>query len=42
MAGNKVYYAKSQFLKSALHSKSTKMKLYTTLISPVVTYATKT
>jgi hypothetical protein len=42
MTDNKVYYANSELLKSALLSRSTKMKLYRTLITPVVTHATET
>jgi hypothetical protein len=42
MTGNKAYYANSQFLKSALLSRSTKMKLYRTLIRRAVTYAAET
>jgi hypothetical protein len=39
MTGNKAYYANSQLLKGALLSRSTKIKLYRTLIRLVVTYA---
>jgi hypothetical protein len=39
--GNKAYYANSQLLKSTFLSRSTKLKLYSTLISLVVTYATE-
>jgi hypothetical protein len=42
MAGNKAYYANSQLLRSALLSRSTKLKLYRTLIRPVVTCAPET
>jgi len=37
--GNKVYYAKQFFFKSRLVSKKSKLKLYWSIIRPVVTYA---
>jgi hypothetical protein len=42
MTGNKAYYANSQLLKSTLLARSAKLKLYRTLIRPVVTYAAET
>jgi hypothetical protein len=42
MTGNKAYYANGQLLKSALLSRSNKIKLYRTLIRLVITYATET
>jgi hypothetical protein len=36
--GNKAYYAKSKLIKSKLLKKNAKMKIYKTVIGPVVTY----
>lgn len=41
MAGHRAYFANIKFHKSALLSKSTKMKLYKTGIRPVVCYGTE-
>ena len=35
---NKTYYACSKLIKSKLLEKNTKMKIYKTMIRPVVTY----
>jgi hypothetical protein len=40
--GNKAYYANQAFFKSKLLSKKTKLKIYWTLVSPVITYACET
>ena len=40
--GNKVYYAKQFFFKSRLVSKKSKLKLYWSIIRPVVTYGCET
>jgi len=40
--GNKGYYANSKLIKSKLLKKNTKMKIYKTMIRPVVTYASET
>jgi len=40
--GNKAYYANSKLIKSKLLKKNTKMKIYQTMIRPVVTYASET
>jgi hypothetical protein len=36
--GNKAYYANSKLIKSKLLNKNSKIKIYKTMISPVVTY----
>jgi hypothetical protein len=40
--GTKVYYANLKFFKSQLVTKSSKLKLYRSVIRPIVTYALKT
>jgi hypothetical protein len=40
--GNRAYYANAELLKSKLLKRSTKMRIYLTLIRPGVTYASKT
>jgi hypothetical protein len=40
--GNKAYYANQSFFKSRLVSKKSKLKLYWTIIRPIVTYSRET
>ena len=40
--GIKAYYANQKFFKSRLVTKSSKLKLYRTVIRPIVTYASET
>jgi hypothetical protein len=39
--GNKAYYAKQELFKNKLLTKKTKLRMYKTLVRPVVTYATE-
>ena len=39
---NKAYFANLKLLKSSLLTKSTKLKIYQTLIRPIVSYAAET
>ena len=40
--GTKAYYANLKFFKSRLVTKQSNLKLYTTVIRPIVTYASET
>ena len=40
--GNKAYYANAKLIKSKLLTKNNKMKVYKTMIRPVVTYSSET
>jgi hypothetical protein len=40
--GTKAYYANLKFSKSRLVTKQSKLKLYRTVVRPIVTYASKT
>jgi hypothetical protein len=40
--GNKAYFANQYFFKSRLASKKSKLKLYWSIIRPIVTYACET
>jgi hypothetical protein len=40
--GNKAYYVNAKLIKSKFLKKTTKMKIYKTIIRPVVTYSSET
>jgi hypothetical protein len=40
--GNKAYYANARIIKSKFLKRNTKMKIYKTIIRPVVTYSSET
>ena len=40
--GNKAYYANAKLMKSKFLKKNTKMKIYKTMIRPVITYSSET
>jgi hypothetical protein len=40
--GNKAYYADAKLIKSKFLKKNTKMKIYKTMVRPVVTYSSET
>ena len=42
MMDNKAYYANRQLFNSSLISRNSKLQIYRTLISPVVTYGSET
>jgi hypothetical protein len=42
VVGKKGYYANIKFFKSRLVTKQSKLKLYRTVIGPIVTYASET
>jgi len=39
--GNKAYYASAKLIKSKFLKKNTKMKIYKTVIRPVITYSSE-
>jgi len=40
--GNKAYYANATLIKSNFLKRNTKMKIYKTIIRPVITYSSET